>query len=109
MYFEFINYFVVFIEYIIFSIFSISLLIKFSRMDQDIIGARLFLKKHTLYKNFYCLGIAGSFLALHKFMGIGIINEIMPFSYDVLSESLKTISLVFLIIWMYTWHNMLKH
>ena len=101
--------FAIFIEYIIFLIFSISLLIKLNKMDQDLIGAKMFLKKNIMFKNFYSVGLAGGFLVFHEFMSIGIENGIISYSYDVLSEGLKTMSLVFLIICMYTWHNMLKN
>lgn len=109
MNFEWLNGFVIFVEYVIFVVLSILLLIKLNKMDQDLIGSRIFLKKHTLSKNFYSMGIAGGFLVFHEFMNMGITNGIMPYSYDILSESLKVMSLVFLIIWMYTWHNVLKN
>ena len=101
--------FIIFIEYIIFLIFSILLLIKLDKMDQDVIGAKMFLKKNTMFKNFYSVGLAGGFLVFHEFMSIGIENGIISYSYDILSESLKTVSLIFLIICMYTWHSMLKN
>ena len=107
--FEWINGFVIFVEYVVFVALSILLLIRLNNMDQDLIGARIFLKKHTLSKNFYSMGVAGGFLVFHEFMNMGITNGVMPYSYDILSESLKTMSLVFLIIWMYTWHNVLNN
>ena len=76
---------------------------------KSIFGARLFLKTDVLFKNFSYVVIAGSFLAFHEFMHIGIVNGIVPYSYDNLSESLETMSLILLIMWMYTWQSMLKY
>lgn len=109
MNFELINDIVIFIGYTIFLILAALLLIKFKKMNLEIIRARIFLKKDILFKNFSYVIIAGSFLAFHEFIHIGIANGIVPYSYDLLSESLETMSLILLIMWMYTWQSMLKY
>lgn len=109
MNFELINDSVIFIGYTLFLILAVSLLIKLNKIDLDIIRARIFLKKDIIFKNFSYVAIAGSLLAIHEFMHIGIVNGIISNSYSILSESLETTSLIFLIMWMYTWNSMLKH
>ena len=106
---EFINDFVIFIGYILFLILAVLLLIKLKKTNLELIRARIFLKKDVIFKNFAYVMIAGSFLAFHEFFHISISNGFVPQSYGILSESLETMSLIFLIMWMHTWQSMVKH
>jgi len=78
-------------------------------MNLEVIRARIFLKKDILFKNLNYIIIAGTFLAFHEFIHIIIVKGFLPISYDIFSETLETLSLIFLVIWIYTWQNMLKY
>lgn len=106
--FQVINDFLIFIGYLLFLILALLLFIRFKRMNLEIIRARIFLKKDLLFKNFNYVILSGSFLAFHEFLHIGIANGFMPYSYDLLSESLETMSLLFLITWMFNWHRKVR-
>lgn len=101
------NDIVIIVGFALFLILAVSTLIKFRKMNIEFIRARIFLKKDFILKNFLNIVIAGSLLAFHEFIHIGAQRKLITNSYNLLAESMEAISLLFLVLWVYSWRKLM--
>lgn len=97
------NHYLITLEYTILFILSVSTILSFRKMNIDVIKARVFLNKGFLFKNFSFIITAGLLLGSHEMIEIAYENGFLASRYHIFSEGLENMSLIFLILWVYTW------
>lgn len=101
------NDLVVILGYALFIILAVSTILTFRKTNIEFIRARIFLKKDFIIKSFLYIIISGSLLSLHEFINISTENMLIPNSYHMLSESMEAISILFLVLWVYSWRKLI--
>lgn len=98
---------VVILGYCIFLVLAVTTFLTFRKNNIDFIRARIFLKKDFIVKSFLYIIISGTLLSLHEFIHISTENMLIPNSYNLLSESMEAISILFLVLWVYSWRKLM--
>lgn len=88
--------------------FVIRIWIRWKGMEIEVIKARVFLNKKFLELNWLYVFLAGAMLTLHQLLEFLMRSNYLHTNFSFFSETLKFLTLVFLVVLAYLWFRLLS-